>query len=900
MYRRRKPPSDSPAMAIEKSQKLLSDHRYEDAQQKLYETLAYRQRAQFEDVYERTMDLYITIGVEALLSCKEGFIRYRTLVQQNHSQSLEKMLNKLLDMAELKGETAISSFEEQSLELRDMQEEMYAAAENERQLSDEWYAEMLNELQLSQFSNIILNYVWDSYQTVLMILKNNGKLNHVYGKTVERCLRFCTRLNRSSELKKLCDTVRRRLTYIDYNQKFDYAVKISSSEILNAMISTRLQLLQCCLEMRLHQESFKCTNDIQMILQRTRDLKKSIDPLWLSLFYERVSNVFWKCEQYLLHAYALHESYKYRLKYYQSLGKKQKKDKEEQERKSEQLLVQSMLAALIVPQNKSRSELILSTDQSLYQLASQFQFSNQPSKSALLAILLSNETLPVIARVLYHVVYYVFDPFHFMQRYSDTIIQLHDMYDINIQCYIHKIQFLGIVCLLRQLSRVYSSISWIRFIQLCKRELSIISINDDNTIMSDETLECLVSSVARDGNVCCRICHNTGMIIIEDESMECMMFNKHLIQLSAGMSTFMKERNNEQSNKSSEMQRENVMAEVKSNLDDGRVMIDHRLNSILQNKREQERYEHYQFVQTQKKEQMVKAQERQLKVDREEKQNRMRQQEMDKKEKKQKERASFERQAKDVEKIIASNIMKKKTKMISVGESKKNTSSSSSSSGVKNQKNIKSFAQRMRDKSSNAVIVQSSGGGDGAEEVLAKKEKELIAILEDIKRGSTEKLNLQTLEDQRTAYVQMLREGGKRRQVQERLQFDYKTRAFRMYCAPKVQLLMTNAKMAHIAIQKTKFKQQNMERMRQHSSDIQQRNRLRFICNKFSPEFEEMVRKQIEQQSKVNLNVSAPEQQSIQVQTEPKKATKTAFSQRITKGGKQSFSRSINKSSDLK
>lgn len=56
-----------------------------------------------------------------------------------------------------------------------------------------------------------------------MLLKNNGKLNNVHKNCVSRCVKFCRDLGRSSEFKLLCETVRKRLYYVERNQKPEYA-----------------------------------------------------------------------------------------------------------------------------------------------------------------------------------------------------------------------------------------------------------------------------------------------------------------------------------------------------------------------------------------------------------------------------------------------------------------------------------------------------------------------------------------------------------------------------------------------------------------------------------------------------------------------------------------------------
>merc|ERR1712129_246000 len=130
----------------------------------------------------------------------------------------------------------------------------------------------------------------------------------------------------------------------------DYALKINSSETLNAMIETRLDLLEAALSMSLHQESFKTIKSIQKnIINRAFDLKKIIDPKLYARFYKNLSIVFWSCNRYLLHSYAVFESYKRMKIYVKKISKKQKELKEEENNKLYTALNDALISVLVVP-----------------------------------------------------------------------------------------------------------------------------------------------------------------------------------------------------------------------------------------------------------------------------------------------------------------------------------------------------------------------------------------------------------------------------------------------------------------------------------------------------------------------------------------------------------------------
>eukprot|EP01084_Bolivina_argentea_P307210 530955_1 len=305
MYRGKKGrPKDPPNVAIEKANDLIKNKKQENAFNVLFETISYRHRAQFDQTYEDAMKLYIDVGVSILKSCKEGFLHYRSLVQQNHPQSLQKMIEHLVFTIEEAGAIEILSLGG------------------------------LNNLSDLQYESKTLKYQWDSYQTILMILRNNGKLNNVYSNVVNKCIEFCKSLTRPKEFKKLNETIRRIFGYVINNQNFDYALKINSSETLNSMFETRLNLLRCSLFMKLHQESFKTIKDIQKnIIDKSYELKRQINPLLYSQFYNLLSIIFYQSNRFLLHAYSIYESYK-KLKLYiiTKISKKEKAKKKKKKR----------------------------------------------------------------------------------------------------------------------------------------------------------------------------------------------------------------------------------------------------------------------------------------------------------------------------------------------------------------------------------------------------------------------------------------------------------------------------------------------------------------------------------------------------------------------------------------
>ncbi len=55
-------------------------------------------------------------------------------------------------------------------------------------------------------------FLWESYRSVLEILRTNPKLEPLYAMTATKAFHFCLQYKRTTEFKRLCDILRQHLT----------------------------------------------------------------------------------------------------------------------------------------------------------------------------------------------------------------------------------------------------------------------------------------------------------------------------------------------------------------------------------------------------------------------------------------------------------------------------------------------------------------------------------------------------------------------------------------------------------------------------------------------------------------------------------------------------------------
>jgi translation initiation factor 3 subunit A len=337
-------------------------------------------------VHENIMLAYLDLclSMQRSREAKDGLHQYRTLAQNQNPASLEKVIRYLVTQAETQcaAAKAIVDAEQQQQQAKrgDLQDSGGAAAapddgEEPVAVDDDdddegggfggaspqaiLLSTMSTDPAKSQRDSTLLlpalKFLWETYRTILDILRSNSKLEHVYHVVAQDALKFCRTYQRRMEFRHLCEMLRTHLSNLrqygninagdDDNNKSSHKVRVCvqylcrfcaanlspprfrlvhqqvrgwegwSSESIDLHLQTRFVQLDTASALHRYTEGFRTVEDIYHILQISharRKLNPELPPpkaKLMAAYYEKLTTLFWVSENYLFHAFAWYKYY---------------------------------------------------------------------------------------------------------------------------------------------------------------------------------------------------------------------------------------------------------------------------------------------------------------------------------------------------------------------------------------------------------------------------------------------------------------------------------------------------------------------------------------------------------------------------------------------------------------
>ena len=310
-----------------------------------------------------------------------------------------------------------------------------------------------------------LKFLWETYRTVLEILKNNARLEVMYQTTALQAFQFCLKYARKTEFRRLCELLRNHVQNAAKYSSQMHAINLSEPDTLQRHLDTRFQQLNVAVELELWQEAFRSVEDIHLLLNLSKRPAKNI---MMANYYEKLTRIFLVSDNFLFHAAAWSRYYNLLRQSANAVasGQSPKKDNpivsEADMTKAASFVVLSALAIPVISTSRSRGALI-DVDEARKnknnRLTNLLSMPTAPTRAVLFKDALSKGLLQRVRpeiRALYNILEVDFHPLSICKKISPILSQIGA--DPEMEKYVQPLQQVILTRLFQQLSQVYESV----------------------------------------------------------------------------------------------------------------------------------------------------------------------------------------------------------------------------------------------------------------------------------------------------------------------------------------------------------------------------------------------------------------------------------------------------------
>ena len=361
-----------------------------------------------------------------------------------------------------------------------------------------------------------LKFLWETYRTVLEILKNNARLEVMYQTTALQAFGFCQKYTRKTEFRRLCELLRNHVQNAAKYQSQLHAINLSDPDTLQRHLDTRFQQLNVAVELELWQEAFRSVEDIHTLLSLSKRPAKNI---MMANYYEKLTRIFLVSENYLFHAaawsryYNLLRSSANLLATGQSLKKDNPAVTEADMGRAASFVLLSALSIPVISTQRSRGALI-DVDEARKnknnRLTNLLGMSQAPTRAVLFKDAMSKGLLkrakPEI-RDLYQILEVDFHPLSICKKIAPILTQLST--DSEMEKYVLPLQQVILTRLFQQLSQVYESVE-LKFIYDLAQFPSPFEV-------APGTIEKFIMNGCKKGDLAIRVDHAAGVLTFDSD-----------------------------------------------------------------------------------------------------------------------------------------------------------------------------------------------------------------------------------------------------------------------------------------------------------------------------------------------------------------------------------------------
>ncbi|EAW23250.1 putative eukaryotic translation initiation factor 3 subunit EifCa [Aspergillus fischeri NRRL 181] len=518
------PPHIKPENVLKRAQELIAVGQAPAALNVLHEHVtSKRTRSSPIASLEPVMLLFVELCVDLRKgkAAKDGLYQYKNIAQNTNVGTIEVVLKKFIELAEKKVteaqakadeiqsslESAAPSSNVEDLEAIETPETILLATVSGEQSRDRTDRAVVTPW---------LKFLWETYRTVLEILKNNARLEVMYQTTALQAFQFCLKYTRKTEFRRLCELLRNHVQNAAKYSAQMHAINLSDPDTLQRHLDTRFQQLNVAVELELWQEAFRSIEDIHTLLSLSKRPAKNV---MMANYYEKLARIFLVSENYLFHAAAWNRYYNLLRQSAVALAAGQGTKKENPSvteadmTKAASFVLLSALSIPVISTSRSRGALV-DVDEARKnkntRLTNLLGMAQPPSRAVLFRDALNKGLLkrarPEI-RDLYNILEVDFHPLSICKKITPILKQIGA--DPEMEKYVLPLQQVILTRLFQQLSQVYESVE-LKFVY----ELAQFP---DPFQITPAMIEKFIMNGCKKGDLAIRVDHTSGVLTFDTD-----------------------------------------------------------------------------------------------------------------------------------------------------------------------------------------------------------------------------------------------------------------------------------------------------------------------------------------------------------------------------------------------
>lgn len=361
-----------------------------------------------------------------------------------------------------------------------------------------------------------LKFLWETYRTVLEILKNNSRLEIMYQATAHQAFDFCLHYTRKTEFRRLCELLRNHVQNAHKYSSQMHAINLNEPDTLQRHLETRFRQLNVADELELWQEAFRSVEDIHMLMTLSKRPAKNI---MMANYYEKLTKIFLVSDNFLFHAAAYNRYYNLlrqssiAVQSGQSIKRDNPTVTEEALTKYASFVVLSALAIPVISTSRSRGALI-DMDEARKnkntRLTNLLSMPSAPTRANLFKDIQSKGLLRRVRpeiRDLYNILEVDFHPLSICKKISPILTKIGQ--DPEMERYVVPLQQVILTRLFQQLSQVYESVD-LKFVNNLAQFPEPFQI-------TPAMIEKFIMNGCKKGDLAIRLDHVSGILTFDND-----------------------------------------------------------------------------------------------------------------------------------------------------------------------------------------------------------------------------------------------------------------------------------------------------------------------------------------------------------------------------------------------